>query len=135
MPMVGQGRTRWLYAFRSLIEAGAPFTLSSDWGVSTLNPFKIIETAITRQPPGKENSHPAFLPEERIGLATCVRGYTVNAAAAAWRSEDTGSLSVGKFGDLIVVDRDIFAIDPYEVGDTQVLMTLLGGRIVHRASA
>ena len=62
MPMVGQERTRWLYAFKSLLDAGAPFTLSSDWGVSTLNPFKIIETAITRQPPGKENSHPAFHP-------------------------------------------------------------------------
>jgi predicted amidohydrolase YtcJ len=135
MPMVGQERTRWLYAFKSLIEAGAPFTLSSDWGVSTLNPFKIMETAITRQPPGKENSHPAFLPEERMDLASCVRGYTVNAAAAAWRSEDTGSLSVGKFGDLIMLDRDIFAIDAYDIGDTQVLLTLLGGRAVHRASA
>jgi predicted amidohydrolase YtcJ len=75
------------------------------------------------------------MPEERLDLAACVRGYTVNAAAAAWRSEDTGSLSVGKFGDLIMLDRDIFAIDPYDLGDTQVLLTLLGGRVVHRASA
>jgi predicted amidohydrolase YtcJ len=132
MPMVGPERTRWVYAFKSLLDAGAPFTLSSDWGVSTLNPFQIIETAITRQPPGKEHDHPAFIPEERIGLADCLRGYTVNAAAAAWRSEDTGSLAVGKFGDLIMLDRDIFAIDAYDIGDTKVLLTLLGGREVYR---
>ncbi len=39
---------------------------------------------------------------------------------------------VGKYGDLIVLDRDIFAIDPYRIGDTRVLLTLLGGRTVYR---
>ncbi len=87
-----------------------------------------------RHPPaaGQGTGHPAFIPEERIGLADCIRGYTVNAAAAAWRSEDTGSLAVGKFGDLIMLDRDIFAIDTYDIGDTKVLLTLLGGREVYR---
>jgi len=132
VPMIGPERARWLYAFRSLLDAGAPFTLSSDWGVSTLNPFQIIETAITRQPPGKGRDHPVLLPEERIDLASCVRGYTLNAAAAAWRSEDTGALGIGKLADLIMLDRDIFAIDPYDIGDTQVLLTLLGGREVYR---
>jgi len=132
VPMIGPERSRWLYAFKSLLDAGAPFTLSSDWGVSTLNPFQIIETAITRQPPGKGRDHPVLLAEERIDLASCVRGYTLNAAAAAWRSEDTGALGIGKFADLIMLDRDIFEIDPYDIGDTEVLLTLLGGREVYR---
>ncbi len=130
LPMLGNERGRWMYAFRSLLDAGARLALSSDWGVSTLNPFQIIETAVTRQPPKKEGKHPAFLPEERMTVAECVRGYTLEAAAAAWRP-DTGSLGVGQCADVIVLDRDIFACDPYEIGDTEVVATLLGGEVVH----
>ncbi|WP_413873455.1 amidohydrolase [Albidovulum sp.] len=133
VPMVGPRRARWIYAFRSLRDAGAMLALSSDWTVSTLNPFEIIETAITRQPPRKEGTHAAFVPEERLTLAECVEGYTVNAAAAGWRGHETGSLSVGKWADLILLDRDIYAGNPYDIGDTRVLLTLLAGREVWSA--
>ncbi len=133
LPFVGEARGRWMYAFRSLRDAGALLALSSDWTVSTLNPFEIIETAITRQPPRKEGNHPVFLPEERLSLAECVEGYTLNAARAGWRLDDTGSLSPGKWADLIMLDRDIYACSPYEIGDTRVLLTLLAGREVHAA--
>jgi predicted amidohydrolase YtcJ len=132
VPMAGPRRARWIYPFRSLIDAGASCALSSDWGVSTLNPFHIMQTAVTRQLPGKGRDYPPFLPEERMTLDECVKGYTVNAAAAAWRSADTGSLEFGKHADLIVLDRDLFAIDPYDIADTHVMLTLLGGREVHR---
>lgn len=131
LPMVGAARGRWIYAFRSLIDAGAPFALSSDWGVSTLNPFEIMETAITRQPPKAPDDHPVFLPEERMTREECLRGYTVNAAQAAWRAADTGSLTPGKFADLIVIDRNLLTCPEREIGETQVLLTLLGGRPVH----
>ncbi len=133
LPMVGAERGKWMYAFRSLIDAGAGYCLSSDWGVSTLNPFPIMETAITRQPPRKNGNHPIFLPEQRMTRDECVRGYTTHAAAAAWRSDVTGSLGIGKHADIIMLDRDIFTCDVYDIGDTQVLLTLLGGREVHRA--
>lgn len=132
MPMVGE-RGRWMYPWRSIIETGAPYAVSSDWGVSTLNPFPIMQTAVTRQPPEKGRDHPVFQPQERMTVADVVRGYTVNAAAAAWRGEETGSLTPGKFADLILLDRDIFAIDPYDIAGTQVDLTLLGGREVHRS--
>ncbi len=133
VPVVGAERSKWIYAFRSLIDAGAQMALSSDWGVSTLNPFQIMETAITRQPPAKEGATPAFLPEQRLTRAEAVAGYTTHAAAAAWRSADTGSLGLGKFADLIILDRDIFSCDVYDIADTQVLLTLLAGKAVYRA--
>lgn len=132
-PMMGPERTKYMYAFRSLIDAGAPYALSSDWGVSTLNPFKIMETAITRQPRKRKSNVEPFLPEQRLTREQCVKGYTTHAAEAAWRARDTGSLSVGKYADVIILDRDIFHCDVYEIGDTQVLLTLLGGKEVHRA--
>ena len=134
LPLTGEERGKWIYAFRSLIEAGAGYTLSSDWGVSTLNPFPIMQTAITRQPPGKGKQYPVFLPEQRLTVNECVKGYTTHAAAAAWRSLDTGSLSIGKFADFIVLDRDIFACDPYDIADTRVLLTMLAGKPVHAVS-
>lgn len=135
LPMVGEKRGRWMYAFRSLIDAGAGYALSSDWGVSTLNPFEIMETAITRQPPGRPRTHPVFLPEQRLTREECVKGYTTHASQAAWRAADTGSLTPGKFADLIVVDRDVFTCDVYDIGDTEVLLTLLAGKEVHRSEA
>ncbi len=134
LPMVGAERGKWMYAFRSLIDAGAPFCLSSDWGVSTLNPFQIMETAITRQPPRKQGDHPVFLPEQRMTRAECIMGYTLNAAAAAWRGDDTGSLAYGKYADFIILDRDILTCDVYDIGDTHVVLTVLGGQEVHRDS-
>jgi predicted amidohydrolase YtcJ len=133
LPMVGEERGRWMYAFRSLIDAGAPWAVSSDWGVSTLNPFPIMQTAVTRKPEKRGRDHPVFLPEQRMTVEEVVRGYTLNAAAAAWRSADTGALGIGKFADLIVLDRDIFTVDPYDIAGTEVLLTLLAGREVHRA--
>ena len=131
LPLVGKERGEWMYAFRSLIDAGAPYAISSDWGVSTLNPFPIMETAITRQPPRMEGNHPVFLPEQRMAREECVKGYTIFAARAAWREQDTGSLGVGKFADLIILDRDIFTCDVYDIGDTEVLLTLLEGKQVY----
>ena len=133
LPMVGLERGKWMYAFRSIKETGALMTLSSDWTVSTLNPFEIIETAMTRQPPKREGNHPVFLPEQRLSLQECVEGYTINAAIAGWRADETGSLSKGKYADLIILDRDIYDCDVYDISETKVLLTMLGGRVVHEA--
>ena len=132
VPMAGPHLEKWHYPFRSIIDGGASFALSSDWGVSTLNPFAIMQTAITRQPPERGRDHPVLLPEQRLTLEECIKGYTVNAAAAAWRSADTGSLEPGKYADLIVLDRNLFEIDTYDIAKTRVLLTLLGGREVWR---
>jgi predicted amidohydrolase YtcJ len=81
LPMVGETRGRWMYAFRPLLDHEAA-AVSSDWGVSTLDPFLIMQSAITRQPPRRGSNHPVFLPEERISVGEVVRGYTVLSGAA-----------------------------------------------------
>jgi len=133
MALIGPGRAPWTYAFRSLIDAGAPWCLSSDWAVSTLNPFEIIATAITREPPPWRGRAEPFFPAERLTIGEAVLGYTVNAAAACWRGGFTGALRPGYSADLIVLDRDIFACDPRAVAGTQVELTLFKGREVWRA--
>lgn len=133
MPLLGEKRGRWMYPWRTIVESGAPYAVSSDWGVSTLNPFKIMQTAITRQPEKVKPDYPVFVAEERMNVEQVVRGYTTKAAEAAWRADETGSLTPGRYADLILLDRDIFSVDPYEIGGTEVDLTLLGGREVHRS--
>jgi len=129
--LMGPERLRHMYAVKSVIDTGAPYAISSDWFVTTLNPFEIMQVAVTRQDPEAGRESAAFFPEERIDVETVVRGYTTNAAAGVWRADTTGSLSVGKLADLIVLDRDIFEVDPFALGETEVLLTMLEGAEVH----
>ncbi len=130
---IGPHRLPQTYPFRQLADAGAPLVLSSDWTVSTLNPFPIIETAITRQPRRAEGHREPFLPQERLTRMEALHGYTVNAAAACWRGHMTGRLTPGYSADLIVIDRDPLTCDTAEIGETQVLLTLFKGAEVWRA--
>ncbi|AXA54275.1 amidohydrolase [Pseudomonas thivervalensis] len=130
--MLGPDRCEWIYPIGELIRQGATCMLSSDWGVSTYDPFQIMQCAVTRQSEHGDDRYPIHSPQHRISIEDAVKGYTINAASAAWRETCTGSLSVGKYADLILLDRDLFNISPYEIGRTQVLLTLLAGKEVHR---
>lgn len=134
MAMIGPDRAPWTYACRSLIDAGAPWCINSDWSVTTLNPFEIIGTAITREPPRRRGRAEPFFPEQRMTVAEAILGYTVNAAAACWRSDCTGLLRPGYSADMILLDRDITRCDPYAIAETTVLLTLFKGRVVHQAA-
>jgi len=128
LPYLGPERSRYLYAARSLRDAGALIVGGSDWGVSTFNPFAAMEHAITRC---EERGQAPLLPEQSIGLQDVVDAYTINAALALKQERTTGSLEPGKLADLIVLDRDIFAIDPFDLHNTRVLATYLDGRQVY----
>ncbi|MBF8753805.1 amidohydrolase family protein [Pseudomonas guariconensis] len=82
---------------------------------------------LARRPPGARVHRLQLRPQ---GLA--VEPIVTHAAHAAWRDDSTGSLSVGKYADLILLDRDLYSIAPHEIGATEVLLTLLEGQEVHR---
>jgi len=100
--------------------------------VTTLNPFRFLESAMTRQPPG--GGLEAFLPEQVPGLEECLLGSTAHAADAAWRGQDTGRLTPGRISDLVVLDRAILTCDACAFGETEVLLTLVDGTVVWRAA-
>jgi predicted amidohydrolase YtcJ len=127
---LGPERSRYLYAARSLRDAGALIAGGSDWNVSSFNAFAAMEHAITR---AEAAGKPALLPEQSIRLQDAVDAYTINAAYALKQERTTGSLEPGKRGDFIVLDRDIFALDPFDLHNTRVLATYLDGREVYAA--
>jgi predicted amidohydrolase YtcJ len=126
LPYIGSQRARYLYPARSLRDAVALIVGGSDWG-SSFDAFDAMEHAVTRS--GERGKEP-LLREQAIGIQDIVDAYTTNAAFALKQERTTGSLEVGKRGDFIVLDRDIFAIDPFDVHATKVLATYLDGRQV-----
>ncbi|MBR9869387.1 MAG: amidohydrolase [Oceanospirillales bacterium] len=132
LEMLGEERCRQIFPIAELVRQGMVCALSSDWGVSTFDPFAIMQTALTRQGSGANENSPAHNPQYRIDIDTAIKGYTINAARAAWREKTTGSLTVGKFADLIILNQDLYSISPYEIENTKVLLTLLGGKEVYR---
>ncbi len=132
LSMIGAARWPDVYAFRKMLEAGADWCLSSDWPVSTLNPFEIIETAITRQKRLDDDPQDPFFADQALSVEECIQAYTVNAARACWRDGFTGVLRPGFSADLIVLDRDVLAVPAAEISAARVLLTLFQGRTVWR---
>jgi predicted amidohydrolase YtcJ len=130
IPAIGEKRTSWMYPIRSVHEAGGLIAFGSDWSVSTANPMDQIETAITRISINDPSMRP-FIPEERIDLATAIDAFTINAAFVNKHEDKTGSIEVGKLADLIVLDRNLFELDPADISETKVLLTLFEGRPVY----
>ncbi len=127
---IGPQRSLHLYPARSLHDAGAMIVGGSDWNVSSFDAFTAMEHAITR---AESRGKPALLPEQSLGLQDMVDAYTINSAFALKQEHTTGSLEAGKRGDFIVLDRDIFSIDPFELHATRVTATYLDGREVYAA--
>jgi predicted amidohydrolase YtcJ len=131
-PELGPDRSRWLYPIRSVHDSGAAIAFGSDWDVSSVNPLDGIEVAITHREPDK-GAGPPWLPEERIGLPEAIAGYTIGGAYLDFTERETGSIEAGKSSDLIVLDKNLFAIAPEKIHEAKVLWTLLEGREVYRA--
>jgi predicted amidohydrolase YtcJ len=129
IPFLGPERTGNQYPFGSLVRAGARLAMGSDWSVSTADPLAQIEVATTRVAPDTRDAEP-LLPEERIDIDTALTAFTAGSAYVN-HLDETGAIEPGKLADLAVIDRDILAPDAGPVGDARVLLTMVGGRVVH----
>ena len=131
---VGEERAQRAWVWHSIESTGGVLAFGSDWPVVTLNPWPGVQSALTRKttegnPPG------GFVPQERISLEDTIKAYTLGAAFAGHREKTEGSIEPGKLADLIVLDRDLFKIEPSQVADTKVLLTMVGGRVVYQDPA
>ncbi len=129
---IGPERASRPWVWRSIQDKGGALAFGSDWPVVTLNPWRGVQTALTRQtsegnPPG------GFVPQQRLNLEDTIRGYTLGAAFAGRREKTEGSLEPGKLADFILLDRDLFNIEPSQIGKTEVLITVVGGKIVYQS--
>jgi predicted amidohydrolase YtcJ len=128
---IGRQRCASSYALRSFLDAGVRLAFGSDWPVAPLDPLLGIAAAVHRRT--LDGKHPqGWFPEQKISVAEALHAYTLGSAYAAFQEHDRGSLEVGKLADFVVLSRDI--LDPREqehLAQTQVLVTVVGGKVVH----
>jgi len=132
---IGRERCKGAYAFKSIKDSGAVLCFGTDWpGTSAseypINPMLGLYAAVTRQ---TLNGEPAggWFPEQRISIEEAIRAYTYNTAYANFEEKTKGSIEVNKVADLVVLTKNLLQASPREILDTQVVMTIVGGKIVY----
>jgi hypothetical protein len=129
----GPERAQRAWAWHSIESTGGHLAFGSDWPVVTLNPWYGVQNALTRQT--REGDPPdGFIPHERISLEDAIMAYTLDAAYAGRREKTEGSVEPGKLADLIVLSQDLFKIEPNQIANTEVLLTMVGGKVVYQSS-
>ena len=123
------------YAFRSLKDNGAVLVFGSDWpgtnaAIYHQHPRYLIHAAVNRttldgQPEG------GWYPEQKITVHEAIEAFTINCAWATFEEDQFGSMKVGKYADFTVLDQNLIEIDPEDILKTEVLYTIVDGRIVY----
>ena len=128
---IGRERSRTTYAFQSLFTAGAPLAFGSDWTVAPLDPLLGVYAAVTRRTIDGANPG-GWVAEETITLDQTLRAYTAGNAYAVFAEKQWGTLVPGYLADLVVLDRNLFALPAESLATARVRFTVVGGKVVYR---
>ncbi len=128
---LGPDRSKFAYAWRSMLDHHVTLAFGTDYPVESIDPFRGLYAAVTRQ---NEAGTMVFHPEQRISLAEAIYAYTQASAFAEFREDRKGRLEPGFLADFIVLDRDITAIPPHDLLGTKVMRTIVGGQTVYAAN-
>lgn len=128
---MGKERDPYTWPIKSLAESGAAMAFGSDYPVVELNPMLEIYRAVTRRfndgkPEGGWNA------KEKVSLEEALKYYTSGPAFANFMEDKLGTLEKGKLADVVVMDRDLFAVDPEELLEVKVKMTVMNGNVVYQ---
>lgn len=129
---LGHIRIKGAYAWRTILEEGIVIASGSDFPVEPPNPFYGLHAAVTRR---DRNGDPleGWYANQKMTVEEALKSFTSDAAYAAHMEDKVGSLETGKWGDFILIDQDIFEIDPQDIWKTKVLETWLAGERVYAA--
>jgi predicted amidohydrolase YtcJ len=127
---VGPERIKGAYAWQRFLKQGTRIAGGSDFPVESANPFFGLHAAVTRQ---DHDGHPpgGWYPDQAMTAVQALRAFTLDAAYASHQEKTLGTLEPGKWADFILVDQDIFTIDPKAIWSTRVLGTWVGGTNVY----
>ncbi len=128
---IGPERIRTTYAFRSLIDTEAPLAFGSDWTVAPLDPMLGVYAAVTRRTLDDRNPG-GWVPDQKITIEETLRSYTSGNAWATFNEQKWGTLAPGRFADVVVLDRDPFAVAAESLGTIKPRYTIVGGKVVYR---
>ncbi|GAA2781748.1 amidohydrolase [Mycolicibacterium pallens] len=132
----GRPRQDLFYRAQDILRAGGRISLGTDWPAagyfSTYKPLDSIQIGVTRQLIGQPDA-PVLAPaDQKLSVAEAVHANTMGAAYQVRLDDLVGSVEVGKRADLIVLDSNIFEVDPHDIHRTQVTMTMMNGQVRHQ---
>ena len=131
---LGPERIRGGYAWRSLLNTGVVIPNGTDFPVEQVNPIITFHSAVTRQ--DANNSPPGgWYPDQRMTREEALRSMTLWPAYAAFQENELGSISVGKYADFTILNRDIMTLAPERILGAQVVATYVGGTPVYQAKS
>lgn len=120
-------RAALAYAWRTQLNHGALVAFGSDAPVESPNPFWGLHAAVTRRRADGSPGEEGWYPEQRLGLIECLHAFTTGPAYASGMEKRLGQLAPGFLADLLVLDRDIFHLDPMEIKDIRPTATMIDG--------
>ena len=118
------------YLWRDLMNSGAVVMNGTDTPVEDIDPIPGFYASVTR----KLNDGSLFFPDQRMTREEALQSYTLNNAYAAFAEDVMGSLTPGKFADIVVLSKDIMTIPEDEILSARVVYTILGGNVVYSST-
>lgn len=113
------------YVWRKLIDSGALICNGTDAPVEDVDPIKSFYSSVTRK---SENGR-SFFPEQKMTRLEALKSYTINGAFAAFEEDIKGSIEKGKLADITILSQDLLTVPDEEILNTNVVMTIVGGKI------
>ncbi len=129
---VGKARYDCLYPWKTLLKSGIPCGGGSDAPIEPLDPLLGIHAAVTRRKPEEKNN--GYIEKEKLSIAEAVRLFTFGSAQTATEETERGSIEVGKYADLTVLDKDLLKIEPDDILNAKTAMTIVNGMMAYRRS-
>ena len=118
------------YVWKTLLETGAVVSNGTDAPVEDVSPLASYYATVSR----KLADGSVFYPDQRLSRLEALQTYTINAAFAAFEEDIKGSLSVGKLADITVLSKDVMTISEDEIPSTEVVYTIVGGKVLYSQS-
>jgi predicted amidohydrolase YtcJ len=128
---LGPERVNGAYAWRSMLQNGAPLAFGTDFPVESIDPLRGLYACVTRELPGG-GPPGGWQPEERLTIDECLRSYTVGSAYGQFEEQRKGTIAPGMLADIVVFPADLTRMPASELLHTPVAMTVVGGRIAYQ---
>jgi predicted amidohydrolase YtcJ len=137
LPFVGPDRAAWQYLIGSLARGGTRIAFGSDWPISSADPLQEMHVAVNRVKSerlgraGEPECEDPFLPAQAITVDEAIGAFTSGVDWVNHEEDEAGRLVPGMRADVAVLDQDLYAIPPGEIGSTSVVTTVASGNVVH----